>query len=361
MGGSGGIPAGAGAGTGAGTGAGILATARRIADEVLWPAAVAVDRAAAVPRSHLELLAGAGLFGVAGPVDAGGTDLDLPTFGAVIEALAGGCLATAFVWIQHHGLVRALARVPADPPPPPGVPAGAAELREKWLAPLCRGERRAGIALAGLLPGPPRLRARPAGAGWLLDGYSPWVTGWDHLDALYTVARGPADTVVAVLLDTAEQPGLVARRQRLVGVDASCTVELEFDGLPVPAERVISVDPWQPPPAGPALRVNGSLALGVAGRCCRLVGPSGLDTRLADCRRLLDDALEDETGERMAAARAATAELALHAAAAAVVHAGSRSILLDEQAQRLTREATFLLVFGTRAPIRAALLDRLTR
>jgi alkylation response protein AidB-like acyl-CoA dehydrogenase len=339
----------------------IVATARRIADEVLFPAAVVVDRAAAVPRSHLDALAGAGLYGVAGPAEAGGTDLDLPTFGAVIEALASGCLATAFVWIQHHGLVRALSRVPPDTPPPPGVPAGAAELRATWLAPLCRAERRAGIALAGLLPGPPRLRARPTGAGWLLDGSSPWVTGWDRVDALYTVARGPDDTVVALLLDAVEQPGLVARRQRLVGVDASCTVELEFTDLAVPADRVISVDPWQPPPAGPALRVNGSLALGLVARCCRLSGPSGLDTRLAACRRMLDEALAEEAGNGMAAARAASAELALHAAAAAVVHAGSRSILLDAHAQRLSREATFLLVFGTRAPIRAALLDRLTR
>jgi hypothetical protein len=35
---------------------------------------------------------------------------------------------------------------------------------------------------------------------------------------------------------------------------------------------------------------------------------------------------------------------------------GSRSILIDQHPQRLAREALFLLVFGSRPPIRAELL-----
>jgi alkylation response protein AidB-like acyl-CoA dehydrogenase len=76
--------------------------ARRVAEEVLFPAAPAVDRADAVPVAHLDALAEAGLYGVAGPVEAGGAELGLPAFCAVVEALAGGCLTTAFVWVQDH-------------------------------------------------------------------------------------------------------------------------------------------------------------------------------------------------------------------------------------------------------------------
>jgi alkylation response protein AidB-like acyl-CoA dehydrogenase len=322
--------------------------ARRIADEVLFPAALAVDRSGEIPRGHLDRLAEAGLYGVAGPAEAGGLELGFPEFCAVVEALAGGCLTTAFVWVQHHGLVRAVA-------------GGPAELRAEWLAPLCRGERRGGIALTGAMPGPARLRARPAeGGGWLLSGTAPWVTGWGGLDALLVVARGPDETLVSVLLDAAERPGLVARRQRLVAVDASATVELEFTDVPVDAGRVLAVEPYQPNYAGAVLRVNGSLALGVIARCCRLIGPSPLDAQLADRRRALDDALADATADRMLAARAAAADLALRAAAATVVHAGSRSLLTDQHPQRLAREATFLLVFATRPPIRTALLTHLS-
>jgi hypothetical protein len=61
----------------------------------------------------------------------------------------------------------------------------------------------------------------------------------------------------------------------------------------------------------------------------------------------------------MAGERAAASELALRAAAALTVAAGSRAVRTDEHAQRLLREATFLLVFGSRPPIKASLLDRL--
>ena len=42
-----------------------------------------------------------------------------------------------------------------------------------------------------------------------------------------------------------------------------------------------------------------------------------------------------------------------------MVDAGSRAVLPDHHAQRLVREAAFLLVFGSRPAIRAALLRRL--
>jgi hypothetical protein len=93
----------------------------------------------------------------------------------------------------------------------------------------------------------------------------------------------------------------------------------------------------------------------VARRCLQFIGPSRLDGELDDCRRQLDEAKDEE----MAEARAAAAELALRAAAALVVHHGSRSILYHDHAQRLYREAAFLLVFGSRPAIRASILHRL--
>lgn len=323
----------------------VVAFAQRFADDVLFPSALATEEAGAVPASHLDALAAAGLYGMAGPVEAGGLGVDRETGWAVVEALAGGCLTTTFVWVQHHGLVRAVA---ADAP---------AELREEWLAPLCRGERRAGLALAGLLPGPARLLATPEDEGWVLQGSSPWVTGWDHVDALLVAARGPEDTVVWLAVDAAEGAGLAVERQRLVAVDASVTVRADFDGLVVPRTRLVHVQPYAEVAGGPAaaLRTNGSLALGVAARCCRLMAPSRLDAEVVACRAALDAAGPDE----IAGARAAASELAVRAAAALVVHEGSSSITTDAHGQRLAREATFLLVFGTRPPIRRALLHRL--
>jgi hypothetical protein len=61
----------------------------------------------------------------------------------------------------------------------------------------------------------------------------------------------------------------------------------------------------------------------------------------------------------MAAARAAASELALRAAAALAVRDGAGAITVDAHAQRLAREALFLLVFGSRPAIKSELVARL--
>jgi alkylation response protein AidB-like acyl-CoA dehydrogenase len=63
----------------------------------------------------------------------------------------------------------------------------------------------------------------------------------------------------------------------------------------------------------------------------------------------------------MPAARAAASELCWRAAAELLVATGGRSVLTDQHAQRLAREAMFLLVFGSRPSIKADLLRRLAR
>ena len=316
---------------------------------MLFPDAMRVDRLDVLPVGHLDVLAAAGLYGAPAPVETGGLGLDLRQFSAVAEELASGCLAAAFVWIQHFRLLMTLAG--------PGAPA---DLRDRWLAAACRGTLRGGIALTGLMPGPVRLRAAPADGGWRLDGSAPWVTGWSLIDLLLVVARGPDDTVVTLIMDAGPQPGLTVSRQRLAAVDASVTVRLGFDGVLIPPERFAGQEPFDPAASSQptALRLNGSLALGVAGRCGRLLGPGPLDDELTACRDRLDAALEAGAAA-MALARADAAELAVRAAAALAVRDGSSSISTESHAQRLAREALFLLVFGSRPAIKAALLGKL--
>ena len=327
----------------------VLADARGLADDVLFPEAMRVDGLDVLPAAHLDALAAAGLYGAPVPVQAGGLGLDLGATCTVTEELASGCLATTFVWLQHRGLAMTLA---AD-----GTPAA---LRDRWLGPACLGQVRGGIALGGLIPGPPLLRARPARGGWRLDGEAPWVTGWGLIDLLLVAARGPGDTVVSLILDAAARPGLTVTRERLAAVNASVTVRLGFDGVLVAEERRAGQAPFDPAESlrPDRMRVNGSLALGLVRRCVRLLGPGPLDDELAACRERLDDALTAGAAA-MAQARAAASELAVRATAALAVRDGSRSITVDQHAQRLAREAVFLLVFGSRPGIKSALLQRL--
>jgi alkylation response protein AidB-like acyl-CoA dehydrogenase len=323
----------------------IVERARAIADDVLFPSALGTDASDLLPVAHLDLLAREGFYGIEGPTEAGGSNLDHSTTSQVVESLASGCLTTAFVWLQHRNPVRAVAA--SDSP----------GLRDEWLAALCRGDRRAGIALAGNRPGSPILRAsRTASDDVILHGEAPWVSGWGRVDVILVAARD-GDDVISVLVDATEDPTLSARRLSLVGANASGTVTLRFRDHRVPADRVVGEEPHADVLVRDAagLRLNGSLALGVVDRCCRLMGPSVFDERLVAVRGSLDDA----TAETSPAARAAASELAMRAAAALTVAHGSRSILLDQHPQRLAREALFLLVFGSRPPIRGELSRRI--
>jgi alkylation response protein AidB-like acyl-CoA dehydrogenase len=339
------------------TAADLLSRAARVADETLFPAAMDVDGADRIPATHFETLAAAGLYGLAGPADTGGLAADPATFCNVIEIISGGCLATAFVWLQHHSAVRALAASTNT------------VVRDHWLEPLCGGARRAGIALGGARPGPPLLQAQTVPGGYVLAGSAPWVTGWDMIDVVHTLARTETGDVVSALLPALVSATLRANRLDLVAVNASRTVELVFRGHFVPSELVTGVMPqseWLARDAA-GLRPNGSLSLGVAGRCARLLGELGrsqdqpaasaalVATELAERRDSLDAAAA-ERGAALAAARAAASVFAFQAAGLLVGAAGSRSILMGEHPQRLAREALFLLVFGSRPAIKADLV-----
>ncbi|NUO59688.1 MAG: acyl-CoA/acyl-ACP dehydrogenase [Hamadaea sp.] len=319
----------------------MMNTAARIADEVLFPAATEVDRADRVPVSHVEILAREGFYeAVGGPVD---------QVGPLVAAFAGGCLATAFVWLQHRGPLRAAASSPE-----PGV-------REKWRASLARGEVRGGIAHSGARPGAGGLTASESAGGWRLTGQAAWVTGWDLVDVLHVAAVGDDGWVRFFFVDAVESGTLRAQIVPLSAANAGRTATVSFDGHLVSADRLVATEPYADWAAreAPGWALNGFLALGVAERCVRLLGDSPvvpeLTADLADCRAAL---LTADAGTTPAA-RATASELAMRCATALAVQTGSRSVLLDSAAGRLVREAAFLLVFGSRPVIRDELLRRI--
>ncbi|MBQ0926276.1 acyl-CoA dehydrogenase family protein [Saccharopolyspora endophytica] len=327
-----------------------LQDARQIAEDVLFPAALEVDAAERVPAGHLDLLAERGFYGLAASQERATLDVgDLASVLRLIEVLASGCLTTTFVWIQHHGVLSAAENTKNR------------NLRENYLSDLLTGKRRGGIALASALrTGPAPLRASPVVGGYLLEGTAPWFTGWGMVDSLLVAGRNSEDTLIFAMLDVAETDTLHAEPLDLMAVRASGTVTLRFNRHFVPRDRIASTVPQADFLKGDSssVRFNGALALGVAGRAISLLGDDagGLPGELDATRSKLVTATDEELSE----VRAQASELAMRAASAAAVHHGSRSVLPGSHAQRLVREATFLLLFGSRPSIRTALLNRLT-
>jgi alkylation response protein AidB-like acyl-CoA dehydrogenase len=309
--------------------------------ETLRVKAKEVDSSDVLSNQQFDALASAGLYGAFAPISIGGLELDLGALSNIVEQFASACITTTFVWIQHFRLLAAL----LDPATPQHI-------RER-LPLAVSGELKGGVALGGLLPGPPRLRATESKDGWRLDGDAPWVSGWGIVDVLFVTARQQDDLVVSFVIDAVDQPGLVATRHRLSAMNASSTVQLTFNGFLIPFDRYVGSQPYQPGVERPeGLRVNGSLALGITRRCCEFLGPSTLDDELRQCRADLD-AFETKD---ISVSRARAAELAVRAAHVLAVSRGSRSAIAGDIAERTTREAALLLVFGSRPAIKESLL-----
>lgn len=339
----------------------MVAAAERVAREVLAAAAQITDQAPLVPPANLRALAAAGLFGLHGPLDAGGLEAPPAVARAVTETLAAACGATLFVWIQHHGPVRMLAT------------SQNLALRAAHLPALCAGTEIAGIAFAYLRrPGPPAVRAEPAQDGYRLVGAAPWVTSWGIASQFLVGAPRPDGRLVFGLVP-ADAPGLGASSLRLAAMQATGTVALAFADTPLPQADVVAE--LAPQDFFAHDRVASSapqpFVFGVARAALALLatikeadGAAGvLGEELERCRahgyRLVDAAAEGGPGldlTPLADARAWALDLAARCTHAAVTARGGRALGLDDPAQRLVREATFYAVQAqTRAGRQAGL------
>lgn len=321
-----------------------LSAAQQLADDVLFERALDVDMSGEVPAQNLDLFRAAGFYGLWTPREVGGCGFDELERLPILEALAGGCLTTAFVWAQHGGGSANAARMPSGSP-----------LHERWARALATGQARSGVAFAHILRPEPCLFAERSGDGWVLRGVAPFVTGWGHIDAVL-VAAHEADRLVWMLLPADEAPTLTSQRLRLAAVDSSVTVELHFDGHAVGDDEVLEIIEYGDWLSfyRQGLRTNGALMLGVASRALGLLGPSPLDGELDAARRALYAAEVDEMPE----CRAQVGHVGIRATSALVSSVGGRAITLAHHAQRLAREALFLLVQGQTAEIRAGHLRR---
>ncbi|KOU69157.1 acyl-CoA dehydrogenase [Streptomyces sp. MMG1533] len=334
----------------------LVARARRLADDLLAPNAERVDQEG-VPATHIEAIRRSGLLGLSAPGEYGGAAVPAPVAREVAEILAGACCSTWFVQTQHHTPVMTLAK--SEGP-----------VRERLLGPLARGELLAGVAYAHLRAYPRTpVRITRQGDGWRFDGTVPWYTGWGLNDVMLLAGVTDTGEALFAFTEAREQPGLTASEpMRLAALTASRTVSLELDGFRVPEEAVALRQPYGQWAATDRTKtVNASPAVfGVAEAALALLDASTsvpLRSRLAEVRErayaLADHPAPKEHHAERLTLRTRAYELMCAATTAAVVAGGGRSMALTSKAQRLAREALFLLVQGQTAESRRDHLNAL--
>lgn len=154
--------------------------ARAFADDVIRPAAEALDRDERFPAEIYDEMAKLGLFGIGVPEAMGGPGFDTLTYAVVMEELARGYASVA----DQCGLVELISSL---------LVRHGSETQRRLLAPIlalqqkvayCITEAEAGTDVSGI-----RTTAEPDGEGWRLNGAKIWIHNAPVADLGFVLAR----------------------------------------------------------------------------------------------------------------------------------------------------------------------------
>ena len=213
----------------------IQALAREVADNEIAPHAAAWDREHRFPAEVLRRLGELGLMGVCVPERHGGAGADFLSYVLVLEELSRGDAGVG-VTVAVHTSAATL----------PILAFGTDEQKERFAAPLARGEALGAFALtepeAGSDAGSLRTTAVPDGDGWSLTGAKQWITNGSHADTFVLFARTDQATagprgVTCFLLDRSHVE--VTREEEKLGLNSSSTADLRLDGARVGRDRLL--------------------------------------------------------------------------------------------------------------------------
>jgi len=207
-------------------------TFRRLVDEKILPRAGEIDAAAEFPREAFRSVGDLGFFGMRYPEEAGGTGQDVATYCLAVEELARGSLSVAAACTMQslmgtYFLFRS----------------GDEEILEKYFRPaldgnlvgtICFSEPGAGSDLSAIAT-----RAVPDGSDWVITGRKTWITSAPVADFFTVWAKSPDEEILPFLVPR-ETAGLtVGRSIPKMGVRASVTSEVFFEGCRVPGRYLM--------------------------------------------------------------------------------------------------------------------------
>lgn len=307
------------------------------------------------PAEQLALCARAGVFTWFVPREEGGQGWSEADLVRGYLQLSAACLTTTFIITQYMGAVTRLASV------------GSPELLAQWLPELLAGRRFATLGISHLTTSrrhlaAPVLTAEAVEGGYLLNGFSPWVTGATQADVVMLGATLDDGRQILVLLPT-DLPGVsIPPPAQLVALSASQTGELR-------CERVFVENRWLL--AGPvenvmqeALRAKtgglqtSTLAIGLSAAALDYLEqesvhrPDLLSPAAAlreEWRTLQDDLLSFAEGNESCTSdslRSRANSLVLRATQSALAAAKGTGFVVGHPAGRWCREALFFLVWS---------------
>jgi len=288
-------------------------------------------------------------------------------------ALSAACVTTTFIITQRTGACRRIEGCHNE------------TLKRRLLPGLAGGELFGTVGISHLTTsrrhlGKPVLTAEAKGDGFRLEGMSPWVTGAAAADVIVIAAtlveRGEPTDKQLLLAVPAGLPGMmVAEALPLIGVSASSTGPVHFNGVEVGSDWLIAGPVPNVMSSGLGASTGGyetsTLAVGLARAAIDFLAAEAtkredlMQPMLAlreEHDRLCDDLLlvvRGDTACTKESIRQRANSLVLRATQAALAAAKGSGYVVGHPAGRWCREALFFLVWSCPQPVAAANLCEL--
>jgi len=214
----------------------IRRTVRDFADRRIAPVADELERKGDFPMEIIREAAALGFLGVPYPEEIGGTGLDSLAYAITIEELSRASGSVGIIVSAHTSLGCN-----------PIWLAGTDEQKERYLRPMASGEVIGAYGLtepgAGSDSRGTRTRAHRDGDEWVLDGSKRFITNAGVAGTYVITAvtdREQESGKISAFIVEASTPGFsIGRMEEKMGLHASNTGELIFDGCRIPAANLL--------------------------------------------------------------------------------------------------------------------------
>lgn len=214
----------------------IQAMVRDLAEKEFAPRAAEVDRNHRFPRENFELLASSDLCGLVFPEEYGGVGLDHVSYAIVVEELAKACATTSVLYSAHVSLTAS-----------PVLMWGNDEQKQRFLAPMARGEKLGAFALSepgnGSDSAAAACKAELKGDQFIVNGSKNWITNGIEADYYLVIAQTDSSLkhrgLVALMIEKGAPGFSFGKLEDKLGIRGSSTCQIIFEDTPVPVANML--------------------------------------------------------------------------------------------------------------------------
>ena len=211
-------------------------TVRRFARDRIAPIAAEIDRSNEFPAHLWAELGALGLLGITADPDFGGSGMGYLAQTVAIEEISRASASVGLSYGAHSNLcVNQINRW------------GTPEQKQKYLPPLCAGDKVGALAMSESGSGSDvvsmRLRAEKKNDRYVLNGTKMWITNGPDASTLVVYAKTAPTMgsrgITAFVIERDMKGFSVAQKLDKLGMRGSNTGELVFDEVEVPFENVL--------------------------------------------------------------------------------------------------------------------------